>query len=385
MKHRRKSEKCLNCHESLSSDFEFCPKCGQENTNNYVSSRELFNDLLGNYLSFDSRFGRSILPFLFFPAKLPTAFIEGERMKYLPPVRLYLIISVIYFFLFNQTFLKIELQSNKLKQAIEMANAGDRNEKQSENILQEIKQDSLEIAKKIAATPELNNPVFISSMAKLRNLKMKELEQNEKKDTLSQKIDSTQNKEKSENNIDLGEFGSWNMGSFQKWATEPNMTPEALLDSMKIKEKNEVFLRISEQVLKVGRNDISIFIQNVVGNISLMMLLLLPVFAFYLKVLYLFAKKLYIGHLILMLYFQSFVYFVGIVDLLLVYVLDIGGETILQFNLVWFFAYVFFLFKGVYKQGYILTLVKIFAFCILYYLSLLLFLLAEMFFSFLFF
>ncbi len=387
MKYRRKSEKCLNCEAELRSDFEFCPKCGQENTNNYVSVRELFNDLIGNYLSFDSRFGRSILPFLFLPAKLPTAFIEGERMRYLPPVRLYLIVSVVYFFVFNQTFLKIELQSSKLKQAIAMANDTTTKENITEEVLKEIEKDSLEIAKTIAENPALNNIAFISSMANVRNLKRNGLVESEQKDTLSEKNDSlrTEKKIRSKGKISLGNLGSWDMGNFQKWATDPNMSPEALLDSMGLDKRNEMYYKIAEQILKVGRNDMSIFVQNVVGNISLMMLILLPVFAFYLKILYLFAKKLYIGHLILMLYFQSFIYFVGIVDLLLIYALEIEAETVLLFNLVWFFAYIFFMFKGVYEQSYVLTFFKILVFSCFYSLSLLFFLLAEMLFSFLFF
>ncbi len=385
MKHRRKSEKCLNCEAPLQSDFEFCPRCGQENTNNYVNVRELFSDLIGNYLSFDSRFGRSILPFLFMPAKLPRAFIEGERMKYLPPVRLYLIISVIYFFVFNQTFLKIELQSNKLKQAMDMANDTTTKEKITEEVLKEIGQDSLDLAKTIAENPSLNNVAFMSSMENVRNLKRKELMEMGKKDTVLQKSDSIQGKKKSKSTgkVSVGKLGSWEMKSLQKWATDPNMTPDALLDSMKIDDKNELYYKVAEQILKVGRNDMSIFVQNVVGNISLMMLILLPVFAFYLKILYLFSKKLYIGHLVFMLYFQSFIYFVGIVDLLLAYAAGIDGETILQFNLLWFFVYIFFMFKGVYKQSYILTFFKIFVFSLLYYLSLVFFLVAEMLFSFL--
>lgn len=387
MKHRRKSEKCLNCQTPLQPDFEFCPQCGQENTNNYVNSRELFYDLIGNYLTLDSRFGRSILPFLFFPAKLPTAFIEGERMKYLPPVRLYLIISVIYFFVFNQTILKIELRDDKLKHAIEMANeTSSQKDEIAKNILKEIEKDSLKMQKILAENPQLNQIEFISARANSWNLKRKELEQ-AKKDTSLKKLDSirSEKNEKNRDSIDLGDFGSWDRENVQKWVTDPKMSPEGLLDSMKIKDKNEIFLRVSEQVLKVGRNDISIFIQNVVGNISLMMLLLLPVFAFYLKILYLFAKKLYIGHLILMLYFQSFVYFVGITDLVLIYGVGLEVESILPFNAVWFLVYVFFMFKGVYQQGYLLTFIKMITFLTIYYLSFVVFLLAEMFFSFWFF
>lgn len=56
-------------------------------------------DFFANYFSFDSRIGRSIQPFFLQPGALTNRFNEGKRMSYVHPLRLYLIVSVFFFFM----------------------------------------------------------------------------------------------------------------------------------------------------------------------------------------------------------------------------------------------------------------------------------------------
>ena len=70
MKRRRKNEFCLNCGEELDTLSNYCNSCGQENTDNRISLVELLKDLFNDYLSIDTRLGRSLFPFLFQPGKL---------------------------------------------------------------------------------------------------------------------------------------------------------------------------------------------------------------------------------------------------------------------------------------------------------------------------
>lgn len=98
-KKRRKSYECLNCGFKLKDYMNYCPNCGQENNDVRVGVKVLINDFLKDYITFDSKIFRSLRPLLFSPGKLSLEFSEGRRNQYIPPIRLYLFISFIFFFL----------------------------------------------------------------------------------------------------------------------------------------------------------------------------------------------------------------------------------------------------------------------------------------------
>jgi len=100
MRIRRRSNQCLNCGYKISDVYNYCPNCGQENTHHNLNFGILFREFFSNYFSLDSRFGRSIKPFLLRPGRLTIAFNEGRRMMYAHPMRLYLVVSLIHFSLF---------------------------------------------------------------------------------------------------------------------------------------------------------------------------------------------------------------------------------------------------------------------------------------------
>jgi ribosomal protein L32 len=110
-----KTPECLNCGEKLQPDFHFCPQCGQKNQDSHMTFKMLITDFLTNYFSLDSRFGHSIKPFFLQPGTLTLEFINGRRMNFANPIRLYLVISLLHFFLLslipdsaNDNFLQIE-------------------------------------------------------------------------------------------------------------------------------------------------------------------------------------------------------------------------------------------------------------------------------------
>ncbi len=98
MKIRRKTNCCLNCNHTLSEVYNFCPHCGQENNDHRVSFGTFIGDFFSNYFSFDTRIGRSVKPFFLRPGYLTNRFNEGKRMRFVHPLRLYLIVSLLFFF-----------------------------------------------------------------------------------------------------------------------------------------------------------------------------------------------------------------------------------------------------------------------------------------------
>ena len=90
--------KCPNCDKEYNSEYEFCPWCGQENKNISLSFRHILKEFLSANFNLDSKFLTTFKLLLFSPAFLTNEYLKGRHKKYLSPIRIYLIISLVYFF-----------------------------------------------------------------------------------------------------------------------------------------------------------------------------------------------------------------------------------------------------------------------------------------------
>jgi Protein of unknown function (DUF3667) len=89
--------RCLNCNAVLNGVY--CSECGQRMQLRRLTTGALFNDFLHELTDLDSRLWRTLIALLTKPGKLTNEFIAGRRTFYLPPFRLYLILSLIFFLL----------------------------------------------------------------------------------------------------------------------------------------------------------------------------------------------------------------------------------------------------------------------------------------------
>lgn len=85
---------CLNCGTPLHGAF--CAACGQRAVPPNPTVRELAGDAWHELSGYDGRI-MSTIRGLVRPGFLTREYLEGRRAHYLPPVRVYLIVSVIYF------------------------------------------------------------------------------------------------------------------------------------------------------------------------------------------------------------------------------------------------------------------------------------------------
>lgn len=90
----KKTEECLNCG-THQGDANYCPTCGQFNNSHKPSILELIRDALENLFAFDSRFYRSLIPLLWRPGRLSRDFNEGKRSRYVLPIRLFILITIL--------------------------------------------------------------------------------------------------------------------------------------------------------------------------------------------------------------------------------------------------------------------------------------------------
>jgi hypothetical protein len=86
---------CRNCDAVLGGHF--CANCGQAADVHVPSTRELVHEALEGITHSDSRLWRTLRLLWFKPGALTLEFIVGRRMAYLPPIRLYLVMSVVFF------------------------------------------------------------------------------------------------------------------------------------------------------------------------------------------------------------------------------------------------------------------------------------------------
>lgn len=95
----RKDMTCLNCHHVV--EKRFCPNCGQENKHTRESFHYLFTHFFEDLTHYDGSFWKTIKHLLFNPAKLTKEYLAGKRQTYVPPVKLYIFISFVTFFLLS--------------------------------------------------------------------------------------------------------------------------------------------------------------------------------------------------------------------------------------------------------------------------------------------
>lgn len=91
-------EACLNCGNNIPPNSIFCPNCGQRNRQAKLPLKVFLGDFFRDYVALDSKILRSVGRLIFRPGSLTREFNLGRRKKYVPPLRMYIFISFIYFF-----------------------------------------------------------------------------------------------------------------------------------------------------------------------------------------------------------------------------------------------------------------------------------------------
>lgn len=89
---------CENCGTKLEGPF--CHKCGQHDFEFHRSFWHVFLEGLESFLHFDSKLFQTVATLIFRPGRLTKEFNAGKRASQMPPLRLYIFVSLVFFFLF---------------------------------------------------------------------------------------------------------------------------------------------------------------------------------------------------------------------------------------------------------------------------------------------
>ena len=81
----------------------YCSHCGQRFDHHVHSVLHFTREVTEDLTHADSRLWSTILALLFKPGFLTREFLNGRRVRYLPPLRLYLVLSVLFFLVLGLT------------------------------------------------------------------------------------------------------------------------------------------------------------------------------------------------------------------------------------------------------------------------------------------
>jgi len=87
--------KCLNCSAALAGPF--CADCGQRAIPPSPTVRQLVGDALSEFSGWDGKFAETLRLLVRQPGELTKQWLDGRRVHFISPLRLYLTASLVFF------------------------------------------------------------------------------------------------------------------------------------------------------------------------------------------------------------------------------------------------------------------------------------------------
>ena len=109
---------CPNCGAEFAGAY--CAQCGQERDTHRRTIAKLLGDFFEDILSFDSRILRTARALVSQPGELSCAFRDGRTQAYVPPIRLYFFVTLLFFLILSVSgiaILKLDVVAHKLTAA----------------------------------------------------------------------------------------------------------------------------------------------------------------------------------------------------------------------------------------------------------------------------
>ena len=333
----------------------FCYQCGQHERSSVRHAGLLLRDILHDVLNLDSRAIRTLKPLLFRPGFLTLEYFAGRRQRYVPPLRLYVIASVIFFLVVG---LGISMTDGLQFDVSD--------------------EDAAELLKDPEVQEALKDPGVAKALGHAAPAVREALAKQVAEQPVADSPESTANDASSEPfvgvSVDEDEDGPIVRAKLPKLSFLPAFARQWLADTNR---------ELEEKANLIGENPNKL-IDVVLRVLPQSMFILLPLFALLLKLFYPFANRLYMEHLIVALHSHCFLFILLTLLIALNYgVRDASGLTVswpalegwLEFVtgvslIVGVPVYLYLMQKRVYGQNHTMTAFKYF-FIGLVYVSLL--------------
>jgi hypothetical protein len=311
---------CENCGAQLQGHW--CAKCGQPAIDYRRSFRHVIADLLNEFLNWDSKFFATIGLLLVRPWKLTNEFLAGHRVRYVHPLRLYLVASILFFFAVNYGARGLRFEPGNLSPKDRAELEADLKKEDLPPAAREKLEALLRKSPASAAPSPQTTAPSPSPAPKTGQQKQ--------------------------------EFGKIGERPFVVFDQAKSTTPFENWIEARAKEK------MGEHGTKMG-----LFISTLFSNLPYMMLCCIPLFALVLKILYLRRHIFYIDHLIYALHIHTFAY----TGVMLIVLATIGLNRVIPgpiaswtIALLWiaFLVQIFLSIRRVYRQGWFISIFKFF-------------------------
>lgn len=314
---------CKNCENDFRSNFDFCPHCGMK-AKEELTLGVLFYNTVNNYLLYDSKFFKSFIPLMVKPGFLPNTFIAGKRLSFLHPAQLYLFVTFVFFFFFSFV---------SSKEAALIDEEFGKNKTEVKNVLQQQKEDSL------------NRASLYKALKDTQTLTGK----------TDKEIDSIiSNKAFTKNKAITFDYENKEIDSL----IAINAPNELIYKSMGMEDDPNFFDRIwYPQLLKFHKQqNVGSLLKTMIDATPIALFILLPIFAFLLKLFY-WKKGRYAYHLVFTFYYFAFLFVAFNLLLALEFLLE-HSAWIDFIVLLSTFIYLLIAIKRFYKQSWFLSFVK---------------------------
>jgi len=307
-------KKCLNCKLPLIGNENFCPNCGQRNDIRKLNFGNFLNAIFSEFISYDSRFWRTIMVLLLKPGKVSKDYIDGKRAQYANPFRFYLTVSIVFFLLLG-LFNKYDNYNTKEKTKAQIL-----------KIESPKKQDLKRIKDSIVQSNENNNFHAV--------------------------IDSISESEKPSGALKkIARFGKF-------YIKYPHLSVDAALDSLNQPHNfwNRFYYSKVIEAVEIANDHGKSLNKKIVSNLSIALFIFLPLFALFLKLFYVRRHYNYMEHLVFVFNTQA----VFFILMMLVTGLNFFSKSpsITAIFTVLFLIYLYMALLKFYKQGWFKTLIK---------------------------
>jgi len=276
----------------------FCPNCGQRNADVRVSLRRMLMEVLDDQLSLNSALPRTVGALLFRPGHLTTEYVQGRIVRYIPPFRIYLVASLLFFIVLPWVLNVDRIADQSREQRLKAA---------ARDSMEQVRADSVRRATRSARRTARGDTAQTPAGARKRDNGLQ---------------------------LNLAVKDTTHVPALLMPLNRHMLATEARLEALP-----------TEEVMRLGMRG---FLENLPTGVFLLM----PVFALILKMLYFRRKRFYVEHFVFALHVHGFAFLLFTVMLLSPWT---WLNPLLQ---VWFAIYLYWAMKRVYGQGWMRTLVK---------------------------
>ena len=372
---------CENCGAPLAG--EFCAQCGQHAIDYRRSIFRVLLDAADSFLNWDTKFLHSMNQLLIHPWQLTNDFNAGRRARYVHPLRLYLIASIVFFL---------------LARAINW---------DADGPIQLTAQDRTDLVASLNRMIEPNSPLTPEQRAQVELARVKLAEPQgalttEERAELKKSIRAYIKSEMSKSlgaeerakmaammaripkirdpktNAPIVPPPPPDLSAVMEHAEHPPVPPVPSVTVAPTPvapfhftagapgEKKSAFAQWLEKQVKekIGEDGarLKLFLETLRSNVPAMMLCCIPLFAFILKVLYIRKGRFYVEHLVYALHIHTFLYVTVVITSLTAMItsrtIPAVSGWITGMLICAIVVQIFLSIRRVYRQGWFMTVIK---------------------------